>query len=481
MRQFCALFLIVLTFGCTPQKNSKASPAGDSGSANAHVNVAAKSTPSGFEGEPAMPGIVNPDPALVARLKAAYAARGSDYKPRTHHKLDDGTAKFINRLMFETSPYLLQHAHNPMNWRAWADAAFETARAQGKPVLLSVGYSTCHWCHVMERESFENLEIATYLNENFVVIKVDREERPDVDNIYMAAVRRLTGRGGWPMTVVLTPDREVFFGGTYFPPKGRGGRKGFLDIVKELKGRYDTDREGVVAEAKALTQKLQAASRPQRAAGVPGADALERGARRIAGRFDPKWGGFGSRPKFPTPVMPRFMLRYHRRSADPQALEVVAHTLRKMAEGGMHDHVGGGFHRYSTDARWLVPHFEKMLYDNGQLASLYLEAWQVTKDPFFSHVTRFTLDYILREMTAPHGGFYSATDADSPAPSGHDEEGLFFTWTPGELDTLLGAETAKLVAARFQVTARGNFEGRTIPWTPKPWEDAVAKTGVPEA
>ena len=381
---------------------------------------------------------------------------------------EGGAPRFTNRLILETSPYLLQHAHNPVDWYAWSDEAFERARREKKPVLLSIGYSTCHWCHVMERESFEDLEIAQFMNEHFISIKVDREERPDVDAIYMNAVRSLSGRGGWPMTSVLTPDRQPFFGGTYFPPRdgARGSRKGFLTILRELSEQYAADPETLVAKARETTRKLQAAAARSRPGDIPGPEAIHDRARSLADSFDSQFGGFGRAPKFPRPSSYEVLLRYHRRTGDEQALAIVTKSLDAMAAGGIYDQVGGGFHRYSTDKRWLVPHFEKMLYDNAQLVVLYLQAYQITGNDAYARVARETLTYVAREMTAPGGAFYSATDADSPTPSGHEEEGYFFTWTPEELAAVLGAERARIVGRYFRVTVKGNFEGRSILHTP---------------
>ena len=448
--------------------------------ASAAVSAAPKVVePAGVE--PVMPGIEG-DAALTKALMAEAMAK-PDHVPRTHHKDGAGLPKFVNRLIRETSPYLLQHAHNPVNWRAWGPEAFAAAAARGVPVLLSVGYSTCHWCHVMERESFEDVEIAAFINAHFVAIKVDREERPDVDDVYMAAVNILNGRGGWPMTVVMTADKRPFFGGTYFPARtgDRGSRKGFFTILQELSKRHSEDREGVVAQAKTLSERMAKAARPRRPGAVPGAKILEMVAHRTARRFDARWGGWGRAPKFPRPVGPSYLLRYHRRTGDPVALAQVVFTLHKMAEGGIYDHLGGGFHRYSTDTRWLVPHFEKMLYDQAQLAKLYVDAWQLSKDAGLRRVAMETLDYVALEMTTPEGGFYSATDADSPTPEGHDEEGWCFTWTQKEIEALLDPETARRVVLWYGVSPFGNFEGRSIlrTWEPRA---AVAKTlGISEA
>ena len=434
-------------------------------------------------GEPPLPGIDDPDLELAARLEAAWRSRGRDYRPRTEHLADDGAPRYTNRLILQSSPYLLQHAHNPVNWYPWGDEAFERARREGKPVLMSVGYSTCHWCHVMERESFEDEEVARFLNEHFVAIKVDREERPDVDDIYMKAVQMLTGRGGWPMTVAMTPEAKPFFGGTYFPARDgdRGVGKGFLTILRELSDAYRGNPERVVEQAELLTERIQAASRPQKPGEIPGPEAIYLAASRLARAFDPFWGGFGGAPKFPRPVAYELLLHHYRRTNDSQALEIVRLSLEKMAAGGMYDHVGGGFHRYSTDHRWLVPHFEKMLYDNAQLVCLYLDAHQVTGDGDFARVAVETLDYVAREMTSPEGGFYSATDADSLTPSGEMEEGYFFTWTPEEIVEVVGAERARLVETYYAVTKTGNFEGRNILNTPRPLDVVAEELARPAA
>ena len=432
----------------------------------------AQSTPSavevessaGAESDPRLPGIDTVDEALQQRLARVLAAQGSGYVPRTHHLRDDGSPRFTNRLIEESSPYLLQHAHNPVSWYPWSDEAFERARRENTPIFLSVGYSTCHWCHVMERESFEDEEIAAFLNRNFIAIKVDREERPDIDSVYMTAVTILTGRGGWPMTVIMTPDKEPFFGGTYFPPrKGvRGSRAGLIDILTEMLGLYKNDPTEVVARAQEISQRVERSAYVRPGPGVPSDKTIAIAVNQLATQFDRVDGGFTGAPKFPQPSRLMLLLRYARRTEDPGATAMVTTTLDKMAAGGIYDHVGGGFHRYSTDAQWLVPHFEKMLYDNAQLAVLYLEAWQHTGDAAHGRVAGEILDYVLREMRSSSGGFYSATDADSPTPSGHDEEGWFFTWTPEELDAVLGQDNAAAVASAFGVSGSGNFEGRNI-------------------
>ena len=399
---------------------------------------------------------LEPSAALVRKLAGAVAAKGPDFRPHTRHLDAHGQPLFTNRLILETSPYLLQHANNPVSWYAWGDEPFERARREHKPVLLSIGYSTCHWCHVMERESFEDLEIARYLNQNYVAIKVDREERPDVDDVYMAAVEMLSGRGGWPMTTVLTPERQPFFGGTYFTPKQ------FLDVLQQLRRLYDQEPERIARTAKQLTSAMQESTQPPRPDKVPGPEAIRSAVERLAGSYDAAHGGFGGAPKFPTPVNLTLLGRYYRRTKDAQALKMLEHTLEEMAKGGVYDQLGGGFHRYSTDAQWLKPHFEKMLYDNAQLAVAYLEGWQLTGRADFAQVARETLDYVVRDMTSPSGGFFSASDADSPGPGGEDVEGYFFTWTPAEIEAVLGKDRAAMVETSYGVTRRGDLDGRSI-------------------
>jgi uncharacterized protein YyaL (SSP411 family) len=435
-------------------------------------------------GDP-LPGAPSPPAELGRRLRVAWDARPKGYVPRTRHLRPDGGPRYTNRLFLEASPYLLQHAHNPVDWHPWGDEAFETARRLGRPVLLSVGYSTCHWCHVMEEESFEDEEIARYLNEHYVVIKVDREERPDVDAIYMNAVQTLTGGGGWPMTVWLTPERRPFYGGTYFPPRDgdRGAGVGFLTLLRKLRTTYDEQPTRVVEAAASLAEQVRQ-NLTVAAAGdsLPGAPALRQAAARVGESFDATNGGMRGAPKFPSSLPVRFLLRYHRRTGDPDALRMAIVTLAQMAAGGIRDHVGGGFHRYSTDARWLVPHFEKMLYDNALLALAYLEGHQATGRADLADVAREILRYVDREMTAPEGGFYSATDADSAGPSGEREEGRFFTWTPAEVEATLDADAARAVIAYYAVTAQGNFEGRSILHTPKPLEAVAEQLGrAPDA
>ena len=361
-----------------------------------------------------------------------------------------------NRLANETSPYLLQHANNPVDWHPWGEVALAKARAEDKPILLSIGYSACHWCHVMEHESFEDEQIAGLMNQLFVNIKVDREERPDLDSIYMSAVQALTGRGGWPMTMFLTPDGAPFYGGTYFPPQDRGHMPGFPRVLRSVAEAYRTRRAEVGKSAEQLTAMLGRQVAPQ-ASQYLAPELLDQALRALLPQFDMQEGGLGGAPKFPQPMALEFLLRSYRRTDSPEALAAARLTLDKMACGGIYDQLGGGFHRYSVDAVWLVPHFEKMLYDNAQLARVYLQAYQVTGEPLFRRVVEETLEYVRCEMTDPGGGFYSTQDADSEG-----EEGKFFVWTPQEIEAVLGGEDARLLCAYFDVTEQGNFEHHNI-------------------
>jgi hypothetical protein len=394
----------------------------------------------------------------------------------------------MNRLARERSPYLLQHAHNPVDWFAWGDEAFAKARAEDKPIFLSIGYSTCHWCHVMEHESFENDSVAAALNEHFVSIKVDREERPDVDRVYMTFVQATTGSGGWPMSVWLTPDLKPFYGGTYFPPSSRWGRPGFVDILQQITRVWHGDRAKVVQSADALTLQLKNRERTAASASVPGADALERAVTEFREAFDARTGGFGDAPKFPRPSELLFLFREHARTGNTDAREMALRTLRAMALGGMRDHIGGGFHRYSVDANWRVPHFEKMLYDQAQLVLAYLEAAQITSDPFYAEVAEDTLLYVRRDMTDEGGGFYSAEDADSVPPdaadTAHKSEGAFYLWRAEEIDELLGAD-AEIFTRRFGVEPGGNapidpqqeFTGKNLLYVARSIDDLARQTG----
>jgi uncharacterized protein YyaL (SSP411 family) len=423
-----------------------------------------------------LPGAKPHSVKLGQRLLKAFDKRGKKYKPRTHHFLKNGEPTYMNRLMLETSPYLLQHAHNPVNWYPWGKEAFARAKRENKPVLLSVGYSTCHWCHVMERESFEDPKTAAYMNKHYIAIKVDREERTDVDGIYMSAVQLFAGSGGWPMTVWLTPDRKPFYGGTYFPPKSRWGRRSFMQMLRLMRQRFRTNRRGITSKANSVIRRLRAWARVPAVSGVPSSQQLLATARIFTRNFDAQNGGRRGRPKFPSSWSPAFMLRYYRRTGDKKALQMALSTLRKMGRGGIYDQVGGGFHRYATDRRWLVPHFEKMLYDNALLVPAYLDAWQLTKDPEMARIAKETLDYVKREMTAPNGGFYSATDADS---EGH--EGKFFVWTPAQIKRIVGAKLAQWVFAYYNVTKRGNFEGKNILNVTRSAAVVARRLKVPEA
>lgn len=378
-----------------------------------------------------------------------------------------------NALIDEKSPYLQQHAHNPVNWLPWGEKAFLKARLENKPIFLSIGYSTCHWCHVMERESFESDEIADVLNRDFVSIKVDREERPDVDRIYMLFVQASTGSGGWPMSVWLTPDLKPFFGGTYFPPDGRYGRPGFRQVLEHIARAWRDDRGKIESSGENVISQLQNHVAAAQAAIEPDKQIFEAGFWVLRRSFDAKWGGFGGAPKFPRPAALHYLLRYYKGSGEEEALEMAVKTLDAMASGGMHDHLGGGFHRYSVDERWFVPHFEKMLYDQAQLAISYLEVFQITGEPRFETVVRDIVDYVLRDLTDPEGGFYSAEDADSiidPANPSEKGEGAFYIWTQKEIDSLLGREAAGLFSHRYGVQPEGNvtedphgeFTGRNI-------------------
>ena len=382
----------------------------------------------------------------------------------------------MNRLQHETSPYLLQHQDNPVDWYPWGDEAFEKARAEDKPILLSVGYSACHWCHVMAHESFEHEPTARIMNELFVNIKVDREERPDVDDIYMQAVQALTGQGGWPMTVFLLPDGRPFYGGTYFPREPRMGMPAFHQILTGVADAYHNRRQDAEQSAGALTESLD-----RNVLGIGGeasalnADLLDTAAQGILRNFDSRNGGFGSAPKFPQPMTLEFLLRTYTRTGKQETLDAVTFTLKKMARGGIYDQVGGGFHRYSVDAVWLVPHFEKMLYDNAQLSRVYLRAWQITREPFYQRIAEEIYDYILREMTNVEGGFYSTTDADSEG-----EEGKFFVWDQDELEALLG-DDADIAIEYWGVSEGGNFEGHNILHVPNDDSAVAQRLGLGEA
>jgi uncharacterized protein YyaL (SSP411 family) len=393
----------------------------------------------------------------------------------------------MNRLARERSPYLLQHANNPVDWYPWSDEAFAKARAEDKPIFLSIGYSTCHWCHVMEHESFEDASIAGALNSEFVSIKVDREERPDVDRVYMTFVQATTGSGGWPMSVWLTPDLKPFYGGTYFPPSSKWGRPGFIDILNEIARVWKAERAKVVDSAEALTARLKSLETARPSWTLPTGDALTATVNQFRESFDSRNGGFGDAPKFPRPSELLLLLREHARTADAPARDMVLRTLRSMALGGMRDHIGGGFHRYSVDARWRVPHFEKMLYDQAQLVVAFIEGSLVSGDPFYAEVAEDTLVYVMREMTDENGGFYSAEDADSvppETPGGRKTEGAFYLWRTDEVDALLGDDAAA-VKLRFGMTPEGNapedphqeFVGKNLLYVARSIDDVAKETG----
>ncbi|HTJ80962.1 MAG TPA: thioredoxin domain-containing protein, partial [Polyangiaceae bacterium] len=385
------------------------------------------------------------------------------------------TAHKANRLAKETSPYLLSHAMNPVDWFAWGEEALAKAKAEDKPIFLSIGYAACHWCHVMEKESFEDEGVAKLLNDGFVAIKVDREERPDLDSVYMTATVAMSGSGGWPMSVFLTPSGAPFFAGTYFPKSSKYGRPGFTTILERIRELWTTDRKQLLEQAKELVRALE----DEAAATAPrpiDAGVTELAVKQLGRGFDPRWGGFGGAPKFPAPFSLELLLRHHARTGDAEARRMVTVTLDKMAEGGMFDHVGGGFARYSTDERWLVPHFEKMLYDNAQLARVYTLAWQALGETRWRTVATRTLDYVVREMQGAHGGYFSATDADSEGV-----EGKFFVWSLAEIEALLGEADARAFAAAHDVTEEGNWEGHNVLWTPRPLDDVARELGLTRA
>ncbi len=405
-----------------------------------------------------------------------------------------------NRLASEHSPYLLQHKDNPVDWRPWGDEAFDAARRENKPIFLSIGYSTCHWCHVMEHESFESGEIADVLNRHFVSIKVDREERPDVDRVYMTFVQVTTGSGGWPMSVWLTPSLQPFYGGTYFPPASKWGRPGFIDILKEIARAWEEDRARIETSAESITERLRELGRDSGGRPVPEPGALDEGVKQFAAAFDPRRGGFGDAPKFPRPSELLFLLREHARREGREggegrdARDMVLVTLRAMALGGMRDHIGGGFHRYSVDGNWRVPHFEKMLYDQSQLVLAYLEAARASGDPFFGEVAEDTLAYVQRDLTDEAGGFYSAEDADSVPPeqaadpSTHKMEGAFYVWRDEEIGEILG-DDANVFRIRYGILPDGNapfdpqneFVHKNLLYTARGIDEVISATAKPHA
>jgi hypothetical protein len=394
-------------------------------------------------------------------------SRGSFHAPRPPPALDlnvfQRQVMHTNRLAQEKSPYLLQHAHNPVDWYPWGEEAFETARLENKPIFLSIGYATCHWCHVMERESFEDQEIAALMNRHYVAIKVDREERPDVDRIYMTFVQATTGSGGWPMSVWLTPELKPFFGGTYFPPENRWGHPGFGSILTQIAQAWESDREKIEEAARGAVEQLKkhVEVAATRAGAAFDAATMESAFNTFRRTFDARLGGFGAAPKFPRVSVHHFLLRYYARTKNREALDMVLLTLREMAKGGMNDQLGGGFHRYSVDDRWFVPHFEKMLYDQAQIAVSCLEAFQATGDRQYADTARGIFDYVLRDMTDAGGGFYSAEDADSVIAPEHPDlkgEGAFYIWSREEIDALVGQPAADWFCHRYGVREGGNVE-----------------------
>lgn len=405
-------------------------------------------------GDYALPGIQLPK-ELVFELKNAYRKKGESYKPRTEHLHNNGQPIYTNRLIFQDSPYLLQHAHNPVNWYSWGKEALETAKRENKPIFLSIGYSTCHWCHVMERESFESPEIAEFLNKHFISIKVDREQRPDLDAGYMTAVMLMAGHGGWPMSTFLTTDGKPFHGGTYFPPTE------FLQLLQRVDKLWNEQQALLIKQGDRVSIAVAEISSNKGKAGKLGAETIDRAAANIMENYDELQGGFGDAPKFPNETMLLMLLQRVERQANKQALDAVIHTLDEMYQGGIHDHIGGGFHRYSTDSAWLVPHFEKMLYNQALLGRAYLKTWQLGGLPRHAQVTRNILDYVLRGMTSKQGGFYSASDADS---EGH--EGKFFVWDKQELQDALPEELASQAIDIFNVSDKGNFESSNILYLP---------------
>jgi uncharacterized protein YyaL (SSP411 family) len=398
-----------------------------------------------------------------------------------------------NRLIHEKSPYLLQHAYNPVDWYPWGDTAFDKARAEDKPIFLSIGYSTCHWCHVMERESFESEEVAALLNRHFVPVKVDREERPDIDRIYMMFVQATTGSGGWPMSVWLTPELKPFFGGTYFPPDNRYGRPGFKAVLEHLASAWVTDRARIRRSGDDILDELKKqATAGAELAGWLDDSVLDSAYYAFRRMYDSRLGGFGAAPKFPRPVAHNFLFRYAAARKNPEASGMVLHTLREMAKGGMYDQIGGGFHRYSVDERWFVPHFEKMLYDQAQLATSYLEAYQITADRQYADVARDIFEYVLRDLTHPDGAFYSAEDADSildPANPHEKGEGAFYIWAQSELEAILGRDVAEWFGHRYGVEREGNvrhdpqgeFTGRNILFQAHTAEETARRFSLTEA
>ncbi len=404
---------------------------------------------------------------LQKRLQHALQKQGSNYQPRTEFFLPDGKPKYTNRLILESSPYLIQHAHNPVDWFPWGEEAFAKAKAENKPVFLSIGYSTCHWCHVMERESFDNEQIASYLNEHFISIKVDREQLPDVDAYYMTSVMLINGQGGWPMSNFLLADGRPFFGGTYFPPHQ------FQDILAKISHVWQTRQEELISSAEKITAAIENINSRKKTAEKIDRQVVHNAMTDIMNGYDRLQGGFSQAPKFPNEPYLFLLLGQIEKESDSQVNSAVIHSLNAMMQGGIYDQVGGGFHRYATDNAWLIPHFEKMLYNQAHLARIFLQAYQLTGNPLYKRVVRQTLDYLLREMKAPQGGFYSATDADSEG-----EEGVFFVWKKQQILAALPDNLAQLAIDVFGVTENGNFEGRNILFLPVALDEYARKHNI---
>ncbi|HJM47649.1 MAG TPA: thioredoxin domain-containing protein [Candidatus Marinimicrobia bacterium] len=376
----------------------------------------------------------------------------TDSNPKRMEKVDKKQTKIKgNRLAQEKSPYLLQHANNPVDWYPWGEEAFAKAKALDRPVFLSIGYSTCHWCHVMEHESFEDEEVANLMNQHFISIKVDREERPEIDHVYMSVCRAMTGRGGWPLTIIMTPDKEPFFSGTYFPKNSRGNRPGMMQLIPSIAKNWQQDRENLFGNISKIKDYLKRTN-TKSMGDFPDESVLKDGFSQFLKRYDHEFGGFGKAPKFPSPQDFIFLLKYYHKTKDESALIMVENSLKHMRRGGIWDHIGFGFHRYSTDREWLTPHFEKMLYDQAMLSLAYLETYQITGNEFYAETARDIFTYVLRDMTSPEGGFYSAEDADSEG-----EEGLFYLWTVDEVNQILGIEDGERFITAYNMTEKGNF------------------------
>lgn len=398
-----------------------------------------------------LPGSTANTAQLQSELKHALINKGEDYLPRTRHLDEDGQPLYTNRLILEDSPYLLQHAHNPVSWHAWGTEPFKQAKKENKPVFLSIGYSTCHWCHVMERESFENIEIARYLDKHFIPIKVDRERRPDIDEIYMSALMLTKGQGGWPMSSFLTYDGKPFYSGTYYPPEE------FTELLKLIKGTWESQQDELNLLASKIADAVKNSVQTRGKVAAIGTELVQDTVSRMLLRYDKQWGGFGNAPKFTNESSLMFLLQEAYRNINSETIAAAEHTLMMMAHGGVYDQIGGGFHRYSTDPYWLVPHFEKMLYHQAYMARVYLMAYQYTGNKFYARIAEQTLNYILRDMKSSSGGFYSASDAESD-----EEEGAYYVWTVNQIQDYLPGEDAVLAQSIFGITENGNFKGRNI-------------------